>query len=110
MPGHLFEAAGKFALPRLQAQAQQHMLSSLDAENVCDVFALAHAHDDIELKEACAALVHAQMPAVAQSEGFKRLQAERAHLACALIARMGAVLSPGTGSGGARGKKRRRGS
>ena len=44
MADHLFEAAGKFGLPALQAAAAQQMLAALAAENVCDFFALAHAH------------------------------------------------------------------
>ena len=93
MADHLFEAAGQYELPALQAAAAQQMLASLAAANVCDYFALAHAHGDAALKEACAALVAADMLAVTQTEGWQRLQAERPLLACKLVEAMGAVMS-----------------
>ena len=101
MADHLFEAAGKFGLPLLQAAARRQMLSSLDAAKVCDYFALAHAHEDGELTDACAELVSADMFAVTQSEGFKRLSAERPLLACALMQSIGELKSP-------EGRKRKR--
>lgn len=101
MADHLFEAAGKFGLPTLQAAARQQMVSALDAAKVCDYFALAHAHEDEALKDACAALVFDDMLTVSQTEGFKRLSAERPLLACALIQSMGELKSP-------EGRKRKR--
>ena len=91
MADHLFEAAGKYALPALQAAAAQQMIAALAAENVCDFFALAHAHGDAALEEACAALMLANMQEVTRTEGWQRLQAERPLLACKLVEAMGAV-------------------
>jgi len=101
MADHLYEAAGKFGLPLLQAAAQRQMLASLDAAKVCDYFALAHAHEDEALKDACAALVADDMLAVTQTGGFKRLSAERPLLLAALMQSMGELKSP-------EGRKRKR--
>ena len=112
MADHLFEAAGKYALPALQAAAAQQMLAALAAENVCDFFALAHAHGDAALQEACAALVLADMQQgsqqVTRTEGWQRLQAERPLLACKLVEAMGAVMSPATASSRKRGRADRK--
>ena len=63
----------------------------LDAAKVCDYFALAHAHDDAGLTTACATLAAKGMFAVSQTEGFKRLSAEKPLLLAALIKSMGEV-------------------
>ena len=101
MADHLFEAGGKFGVPALQAAAQRQMIADLAVAKVCDYFALARAHDDEELQDACAALVSKQMLAVTQSEGFKRLAAERPLLMAALMQTIGELTSPG-------GRKRKR--
>ena len=92
MADHLFEAAGKFGLPALQAAAAQQMLASLAAENVCDYFALAHAHEHQDLMDVCAELMGKEMQVVTQSEGFKRH--EQTPIFSALFKRMSQLSSP----------------
>ena len=94
MADHLYEAADKFGVPELQAQATSVMTKALSAEKVCDYFALAHAHEDAELKDACAELLAKDVLAVTQTEGFKRLSAERPLLLAALMQSMGEIQSP----------------
>jgi len=105
MADHLLVAAAKFGVADLQALASRTMVAALDAEKLCDYFALAHAHDDEELKAACAALVAKEMAAVVQTEGWARLKAERPQLSAALMESMAAEAAAG---GGAQGQKRKR--
>jgi alpha-tubulin suppressor-like RCC1 family protein len=105
MADHLFEAAAKFSVDDLQALASRTMVAALNAEKLCDYFALAHAHDDEELKAACAALVAKDMAAVVQTEGWARLGKERPQLAVTLMESMAAEAAAG---GGAQGQKRKR--
>jgi hypothetical protein len=106
MADHLFEAAAKFGVPSLQALASQTMVAALDAEKLCDFFALAHAHDDEELTAACAALMVEDMATVVQTEGWARLEAERPQLAAELMKSIAAEMAAG---GGGQGQKRKRG-
>jgi len=83
------------------------MVAALDAENLCDYFALAHAHDDEELKAACAALVVQDTAAVVQTEGWARLGKERPQLAVKLVESMAPEMA--AGGSGHQGRKRKRG-
>ena len=103
MADHLFMAAAKFGVADLQALASRTMLAALDAEKLCDYFALAHAHDDEELKAACAALMVEDMATVVQTEGWARLNKERPRLAGKLMESIAAA------GGGGQGQKRKRG-
>jgi len=107
MADHLFEAAAKFGVADLQALASRTMLAALNAEKLCDYFALAHAHDDEELKAACADLITEDMSAVVRTEGWARLEAERPQLAAELVKSMAAQTA--AAGGGAQGKKRKHG-
>ena len=82
------------------------MVAALDAAKLCDYFALAHAHDDEELKAACAALAVEDMAAVVRTEGWARLNKERSMLAGKLMESMAAGAAAG---GGGQGQKRKRG-
>jgi speckle-type POZ protein len=106
MADHLLEAAAKFGLPSLQALASRTMVTALDAEKLCDYFALAHAHDDKELKSACAALMTdtAAAAAVMKTDGWKRLKKERPLLGAELWE---CSTSEAT-AGGGKGQKRKR--
>ena len=94
MPAHLLGAPAKHGVQQLQELSAQAMVLSLTAENVCDFFAQAHAHEHGELGGACVELVHEQVVAVSQPGGFKRLMAERPHLAGEIITHMAFVRSP----------------
>jgi hypothetical protein len=85
MADHLFAAAAQFGVGELQALASRALAAKLAPETVCDYFALAHAHDDDELADACAVLLLADMLAVTQSAGFRRLSTERPLLLAALM-------------------------
>jgi hypothetical protein len=85
MADHLFAAAAQFGVDELQALASRALVAKLAPETVCDYFALAHAHDDDELADACAVLLLADMLAVTQSAGFQRLSTERPLLLAALM-------------------------
>ena len=104
MADHLFEAAAKYSIADLQALASRTMVAALDAEKLCDYFALAHAHDDEELKAACASLFVEDMAAVVQTEGWARLNKERPQLTGTLVESMAAEAAAG-----GRGQKRKRG-
>ena len=84
---------GIAALPPSLLAARQ-MTASLDAEKVCDYFALAHAHEDDMLMDGCAALVAQQMYAVTQTAGFRRMAAENHSLVALLMENVGALSSP----------------
>ena len=77
MSAHLYEAAAKYGVADLQAEASRVLVAALLPDNVCDYFALAHAHDDATLKGACSTLVSARMLEVAATDGFKRMVIER---------------------------------
>ena len=94
MADHLYEAADRFGVPELQQLAARQMTASLDAEKVCDYFALAHAHEDDMLMDGCAALVAQQMYAVTQTAGFRRMAAENHSLVALLMENVGALSSP----------------
>eukprot|EP00937_MAST-01D_sp_MAST-1D-sp2_P006177 g6177.t1 len=94
MPAHLLDVSAKHGIQQLQELSAQAMVLSLAAENVCDFFAQAHAHEHEELKDACVELMDKQMMAVSQPEGFKRLGAERPQLALEMYKHMALVRSP----------------
>ena len=68
---------------------------------MCDYFALAHAHEDEALTDACAELTAKGMLAVTKTEGFKRMSGERPLLLAALMTAVAEVQSP-------EGRKRKR--
>ena len=79
MPDHLLDASAKHAVEHLQEVSASAMQLALCVENVCDYFALAHAHGLQELKDRCVDFMEEDKNkvGVSQSEGFKRMCAER---------------------------------
>ena len=103
MPDHLLDASAAHGMDQLHALSARALLLSVAAENVCDYFALAHAHEHEDLMDVCAELMGKEMAAVTASEGFKRHTAERSVVAALLLKRMSQLSSPE-----AKGRKRKR--
>ena len=103
MPDHLLGAAAAHGMEELHALSARALMLSVTVENVCDYFALAHAHEHQDLMDVCAELTQKEMQAVTESEGYKRHAAERSLVATSLLARMGQLGSPE-----AKGRKRKR--
>ena len=72
------------------------MQLALCVENVCDYFALAHAHGLQELKDGCVDFMEADKNkvGVSQSEGFKRMCAERPLLLADIYKHRACMASP----------------
>ena len=104
MPDHLLDASAKHAVKHLQEVSASAMQLKLSVENVCDYFALAHAHGLDELKDACAELMDKNMTEISQSDGFKRLLVERPPLAGEMYKHMAEMRSP---AGQSRKRKRK---
>ena len=103
MPDHLLDASAAHGMGELHALSARALMLSVTAENVCDYFALAHAHEHEDLMDVCAELMDKEMHMVTESEGFKRLTSERPVVGCMLMARMAQLRSPE-----AKGHKRKR--
>ena len=94
MPDHLLDASAAHGMDELHALSARALMLSLSVENVCDYFALAHAHEHEDLMDVCAELAVKEMVAVTGSEGFKRLQSERPVVGCVLMTCMAQLGSP----------------
>ena len=92
MPDHLLDASAAHGMGELHALSARALMLSVTAENVCDYFALAHAHEHEDLMDVCAELMGKEMLAVTQSESFKRH--EKAPIFGALFKRMSELSSP----------------
>ena len=87
----------------LHALSARALMLSVTVENVCDYFALAHAHEHEDLMDVCADLTQQNMQAVTGSESFKRHMAEPSAVPALLMTRIGQLCSPE-----AKGRKRKR--
>jgi len=97
MADHLFVVSAQFGVSDLHALASRVLVAKLEPETVCDFFTLGHAHDNDELKDACAELLAADMLPVTQSVGFTRLSTEQPAVLAALVRRQAEVMA-GTAS------------
>lgn len=85
---HLFTTADKYDVQKLKRFCVQYMMSSVTAENVCDIAVLADRHDEDELLASAQEFFNKNAAQTFKTEQWTLLMKENSFLAQKILIRM----------------------